>query len=76
MLICKRGKDEEGVVDDRRSMHVQSHSEWAPANIGPYSQAYMVSVPDTNIISRKYSLIGVVNTKCPLVGMASIKPTS
>ena len=28
----------------RSSMHVQSHSEWAPANIGPYSQAYTVSL--------------------------------
>lgn len=38
-----------GVVEDsggegsgssmRRVMHVQSHSEWAPASIGPYSQA-------------------------------------
>ena len=26
----------------RSSMHVQSVSHWAPANIGPYSQAYMV----------------------------------
>ena len=26
-----------------RSMHVQSLSEWAPANIGPYSQAFCVS---------------------------------
>ena len=26
----------------RSSMHVQSYSEWAPANIGPYSQAYTV----------------------------------
>ena len=28
----------------RSSMHVQSHSEWAPANIGPYSQSYTVSM--------------------------------
>ena len=42
------GKEEEeegGVVGMKRSsMHVQSHSEWAPANIGPYSQAYTVSL--------------------------------
>lgn len=28
----------------RSSLHVQSVSHWAPANIGPYSQAYMVRV--------------------------------
>ena len=28
---------------ERSSMHVQSVSHWAPANIGPYSQAYTVS---------------------------------
>ena len=35
--------DEERVREQRSSLHVQSHSEWAPANIGPYSQAYTVS---------------------------------
>ena len=29
----------------RRALHVQSRSYWAPANIGPYSQAYSVRVP-------------------------------
>ena len=28
---------------DANHMHVQSLSHWAPANIGPYSQAYNVS---------------------------------
>jgi len=28
---------------ERRVMHVQGISHWAPANIGPYSQAIMVS---------------------------------
>lgn len=36
VLFCGRGSG-------RSSMHVQSLSEWAPANIGPYSQAYTVS---------------------------------
>ena len=31
-----------GAESGRSSLHVQSHSEWAPANIGPYSQAYTV----------------------------------
>ena len=29
---------------NKETMHVQSISHWAPANIGPYSQATMVSV--------------------------------
>ena len=37
MLVC--GSESGG---GRSSMHVQSVSHWAPANIGPYSQAYMV----------------------------------
>ncbi len=36
VLVCRRGSG-------RSSMHVQSLSEWAPANIGAYSQAYTVS---------------------------------
>ena len=28
----------------RRNLHVQSVSFWAPANIGPYSQAVSVSI--------------------------------
>ena len=35
---CESGEGGE----KRSSLHVQSHSEWAPANIGPYSQAYTV----------------------------------
>lgn len=30
--------------DRKRSMHVQSVSHWAPANIGPYSQCVQVSL--------------------------------
>ena len=36
------GGEEERMREQRSSLHVQSHSEWAPANIGPYSQAYTV----------------------------------
>ena len=35
-----------GTVADREGLHVQSRSYWAPANIGPYSQA--ISVPADN----------------------------
>ncbi|WVW78164.1 hypothetical protein I302_100115 [Kwoniella bestiolae CBS 10118] len=33
----------EKLVGDRNALHVQSLSYWAPANIGPYSQAVMVN---------------------------------
>lgn len=32
----------EGTISDRRALHVQGLSYWAPANIGPYSQAVVV----------------------------------
>ncbi len=35
--------------NDRQGLHVQSRSYWAPANIGPYSQA--VSVPAASLFS-------------------------
>lgn len=34
---------EEGCFREREALHVQSLSHWAPANIGPYSQALRVS---------------------------------
>ena len=34
-------------IGDRQALHVQGLSYWAPANIGPYSQAITVSF-DTN----------------------------
>ncbi|KAK5220805.1 hypothetical protein LTR47_011115 [Exophiala xenobiotica] len=37
-----------GPRDARRGLHVQSRSYWAPANIGPYSQAICVPVPPGN----------------------------
>lgn len=38
-IITKRMKGETGT---RKALHVQSLSYWAPANIGPYSQAISV----------------------------------
>jgi diphthine-ammonia ligase len=43
---------------DRRALHVQGLSYWAPANIGPYSQAIVVSV-NTPCISRKHPEIHI-----------------
>lgn len=41
-------------VYKRQTMHVQSISHWAPANIGPYSQAVCVSAINKNILMRYY----------------------
>ena len=38
---------------DRQALHVQGLSYWAPANIGPYSQAIMVCVTFTSLHVRK-----------------------
>lgn len=40
-LDCLAYSDES---NERRALHVQSLSYWAPANIGPYSQAVIVSL--------------------------------
>ena len=32
----------EDTTNERRALHVQGFSYWAPANIGPYSQAIIV----------------------------------
>lgn len=32
-------------INRRHTMHVQGISHWAPANIGPYSQAVRVNMP-------------------------------
>ena len=43
MCVRDGEKGEDGVEDyELRTMHVQSISNWAPANIGPYSQALRV----------------------------------
>ena len=37
--------DEDCEGGERKTLHVQSISHWAPANIGPYSQAVKVPGP-------------------------------
>lgn len=52
----------EGCFNQREALHVQSLSHWAPANIGPYSQALRVSlenIPKRETISSIYLLITV-----------------
>ena len=41
MLDCVAYAEQK--ADDRKALHVQGLSYWAPANIGPYSQAIVVS---------------------------------
>ena len=31
------------ILETRNNLHVQSFSKWAPANIGPYSQANLIA---------------------------------
>lgn len=50
--------DREFVVE-KKAMHVQSISHWAPANIGPYSQAVQVQCkPSVFIANTYYRAIG------------------
>ena len=43
MLDCVAYAEEK--ASDRQALHVQGLSYWAPANIGPYSQAVVVRRP-------------------------------
>ena len=43
----------------KRALHVQSRSYWAPANIGPYSQAISVPVPSNQDIAHGPRLVYV-----------------
>ncbi|OCK84121.1 adenine nucleotide alpha hydrolases-like protein, partial [Lepidopterella palustris CBS 459.81] len=45
--------DKEGNGKRKRGLHVQSRSYWAPANIGPYSQAVAVPLERTDEIHGK-----------------------
>jgi hypothetical protein len=43
-VACVAFRDEEPGPNQRSGLHVQGVSYWAPANIGPYSQAIIVSL--------------------------------
>jgi diphthine-ammonia ligase len=48
IILNKDERDQKGKVTreiNRQGLHVQGRSYWAPANIGPYSQAISVSLP-------------------------------
>ncbi|KAF4123521.1 diphthine-ammonia ligase [Geosmithia morbida] len=49
-----------GTGMDRRGLHVQSRSYWAPANIGPYSQAVGVAATTASSGPRSWSVAGQI----------------
>ncbi|KAK0119187.1 hypothetical protein ONS96_012251 [Cadophora gregata f. sp. sojae] len=49
----------------RKALHVQSRSYWAPANIGPYSQAISVTLPSSGN-SQPSSLVSIAG-QIPLI---------
>lgn len=51
-------------IHKRHTMHVQSISHWAPANIGPYSQAVRVSVLPLQTNLRARPLCVYVDKMC------------
>lgn len=61
--------------DDRQGLHVQSRSYWAPANIGPYSQAIAFPVPshaDDHSALRLTTIAGQI----PLIPASMVLPAS
>ncbi|KAF7892774.1 uncharacterized protein EAF02_000312 [Botrytis sinoallii] len=54
----------------RKALHVQSRSYWAPANIGPYSQAS--SIPSSLSSSQTLTVAGQI----PLIPHTMLLPTS
>ncbi|APA06933.1 hypothetical protein sscle_02g017030 [Sclerotinia sclerotiorum 1980 UF-70] len=54
----------------RKALHVQSRSYWAPANIGPYSQAS--SLPSSQSSSQFFTIAGQI----PLIPHTMLLPTS
>ncbi|KAK3718843.1 hypothetical protein LTR37_004759 [Vermiconidia calcicola] len=63
-----------GAADKRKALHVQSRSYWAPANIGPYSQA--ISVPTDDEDDGVEGHLVFVSGQIPLVPTTMELPTS
>ena len=55
---CLVYTSQSGDTSIREAMHVQSISHWAPANIGPYSQATKVSLTGYNFNDPLHQAIG------------------
>ncbi|KAL8816845.1 MAG: hypothetical protein Q9191_008255, partial [Dirinaria sp. TL-2023a] len=56
-----------GPREARQGLHVQSRSYWAPANIGPYSQAVSVPIPNAEEDSDQQASLVYVAGQIPLV---------
>ena len=54
-------------VNQRKALHVQSRSYWAPANIGPYSQATLTPLQQSREVSSDSSAIVYIAGQIPLV---------
>ncbi|KAG8711158.1 hypothetical protein FRC09_020746 [Ceratobasidium sp. 395] len=54
-IACVAFRDEESGANQRTGLHVQGVSYWAPANIGPYSQAIIVQ--DQIYVSGQIALV-------------------
>ena len=71
IIIDKDAKDRKGKMIHsvcRQGLHVQGRSYWAPANIGPYSQAISVRLPrETNNSETSYGEVVYVAGQIPLV---------
>lgn len=62
---------ENAPVGGRTALHVQGLSYWAPANIGPYSQAVTVSYPHASDDADVQ-----VNSRLHIAGQISLQPPS
>lgn len=64
----------ESSAADRQGLHVQSRSYWAPANIGPYSQAITVPMGPTRELSNAPRMAHIAG-QIPLVPATMELPT-
>jgi diphthine-ammonia ligase len=60
---------------DRKALHVQSRSFWAPANIGPYSQAISIPLPSSDDQDSEVWAASIAG-QIPLVPHTMILPAS
>ncbi|KAK5654973.1 hypothetical protein OQA88_6732 [Cercophora sp. LCS_1] len=60
-------------LSQRQGLHVQSRSYWAPANIGPYSQA--ISIPLSTTTSSNAKMVFIAG-QIPLIPASMVLPTT
>jgi diphthine-ammonia ligase len=60
---------------ERKALHVQSRSYWAPANIGPYSQAISIALPSSDDQDSELWTVSVAG-QIPLIPHTMILPVS